>query len=162
MARSICARKLRSRSSGSSPGLAGAGRQVRSTSLPQSTASRSSATSLPLRSNGGLQAWLAIIWNSRAASSVRIERAQTCQEAADIELELRRERPCERIADLQVDVDELLRSSELRLAVAEADARIPEQLVEQQELPLQLRFLQLCRRHLGPRSAVVNAICRLS
>src|SRR5439155_70475 len=55
MARSIRSRKLRSRSSGSSPALAGAGRHARSTSLPQSTASRSSATSFPLRSNGGFR-----------------------------------------------------------------------------------------------------------
>src|SRR5437763_690634 len=83
-----------------------------------------------------------------AARSVRIERAQTRQEAADIELQLGRVRPCKRVSDLLIDVDELLRRSKLRLAVAEADACIPEQLIEQQEVPLQIGLLNLCRLHL--------------
>ena len=81
---------------------------------------------------------------------MRIDRTQTRQEPADIELQPRRERPGERIADLQIDVDELLERGKLRLAVAEADARVTEQLVQLQKLPPQIRFLNLCRHHLGP------------
>jgi len=87
-----------------------------------------------------------------AARSVRIERVQARNEAADIELQLRRERPRERIADVHIDVDEFLQRSKLRLALAEADARVPEQLIERPELPLQLRFVKLCRRQVNPRS----------
>src|SRR5438270_646202 len=88
----------------------------------------------PLETNPGFRSGA-----SGRARSVRIERAQTRQEALDLELKLYRERPCERSPDLQIDVDEILRKSKLRLALTEADACVPEQLIEQQELALQIR-----------------------
>ena len=86
------------------------------------------------------------------ARSVRVERVQAGNEAADIELQLRRERPRERIANLEIDIAQLLRRSKRCLAVAESDTRIPEQLIERPELLLQLRFVKLCRRQVNPRS----------
>ena len=83
---------------------------------------------------------------------MRIERVQARNEAADIELQLRRERPRERIANLEIDIAQLLRRSKRCLAVAESDARIAQKLIERPELSLQLRFVKLCRRQVNPRS----------
>ena len=86
------------------------------------------------------------------ARSVRVERVEARNEAADMELQLRRERPRERIANFKVDIAQLLRRSKRCLAVAESDARIAEQLIERPELPLQLHLVKLCRRQVNPRS----------
>ena len=83
---------------------------------------------------------------------MRIERVQARNEAADIELQLRRERPRERIANFKIDIAQLLRRSKRCLAVAESDARIAQKLIERPELSLQLRFVKLCRRQVNPRS----------
>jgi len=76
------------------------------------------------------------------ALSVRIECAQARHQAADVELQIRRKRPFQRIPNLAVDVDQLLRGSKLRLALAEAHARITQESIERQELALQIRFVE--------------------
>src|SRR5207237_6622840 len=72
--------------------------------------------------------------------SARIERAQARRQAPDLELQLGRERTPDRIANLPIHLDELLRRCERRLAVAKADARVPEQLAERRNLTLQIHL----------------------
>src|SRR6266404_1625807 len=91
------------------------------------------------------------------ACSVRVELPQARREAADIALQLRRSRTGEDLANLQIDVDQRLRGSKLRLAVAKADAGISQQPLEQDELPLQIRFLRLDGYQAIPRSGVGNS-----
>src|SRR5947207_8611559 len=52
------------------------------------------------------------------ALSVRVECAQARHQAAHIELQLGRGRAFQRLGDLEVDVDQLLRRSKFRLALA--------------------------------------------
>src|SRR3981081_1624853 len=87
--------------------------------------------------------------------SVRIECAQARDQAAHVELQLRRERPFERIPNLAIDVDQLLRGSKLRLALAEAHARITQESIERQELALQIRFVER-RLQVDLRSGLVD------
>src|SRR6266446_6884586 len=90
------------------------------------------------------------------ALSVRIECAQARHQAAHVELQLRRERPFQRIANLAVDVDQLLGGSKFRLALAEAHARVTQESIEREELALQIRFVQRRRLQMDLRSGAVN------
>jgi hypothetical protein len=93
------------------------------------------------------------------ACSVRVELPQARREAADIALQLPRSWTGEDLANLQIDVDQGLRGSKLRLAVAKPDAGISQQPLEQDELPLQIRFLRLDGYQVIPdlASAMVTA-----
>ncbi len=95
-------------------------------------------------------------YQSCVALSVRIECAEARRQPAYIEMQLRRERPFQRIANLEVDVDQLFRRSKLRFPLAVPDARITQEPIEHQEVALQIRFVQLGRLQLVLRSAVID------
>jgi hypothetical protein len=86
---------------------------------------------------------LAIIANSGCGVFSADRACASGREAADIGLELRRDWTGEDVANFQIDVDQMLRRSKLRLAVAKADPRISQQPLEQDQLPVQIHFLRL-------------------
>src|SRR5437763_14658288 len=75
----------------------------------------------------------------------RIERSQARRQAPDFGLQLGRERALQSGANLQVQVDELLRGPDAGLAVAITNTGVPEQFAEHHHLTLQIRLDELSR-----------------